>query len=213
MFLTLYLINYANSDIDKYLWIRAAIVGLWSSATTSAGAISFQKYQQTLDAVMNQETDEREALSVLVLPAIVFGFLSFPLSYLLTIIFRMKAYFDLEQLLIGGILLLLSAGIMSLFIAIFFVLTNDAIIYEQLIDIPIVLLSGVFGFPTGFEWLGTVTRWLIPVTGPIRILMNGISGIDFIATIVSTMVWALVAWLIASKLIQLSKKTGRLGEV
>jgi len=212
MFITLYLVNYVNGNFDNKIWLRAAIVGLWSSATTSAGAISFQKYQQTLDTVLNQKVDEREALSVLVLPATIFGFLAFPVSHLMTLIFGISSSLNLG-IILGGILLFISVSVMSLTIAIFFVLTSDAIIYEQLIDIPIVLLAGVFGFPNGLEWLGNITSWLIPITGPVRIIMNQLTIIDVAATVFSTSLWASCAWLLSSKLIRLSKRTGRLGEL
>jgi len=213
MFLTLYLVNYAQKNVDSGMWIKAAIVGLWASATTAAGAISFQKYQGTLNTVLNQQVDEREALAILVLPATIFGFLSFPTSYLLTKIFGMTTKIDLVQLMMGGILLYISAASMSLLIAIVFVLTSDAIIYEQLIDIPIVLLSGVFGFPNGLAWLGNITRWLIPITGPVQILMQKLTVMNILATIVSTALWATGSWFLTSRLLRLAKSTGRLGEL
>lgn len=213
MFLTLYLVDYSQGQVDEQIWIKAAIVGMWSSATTAAGAISFQKYQQTLDMVLNQQVDERIALAVLVLPATVFGFLAFPLSYLLALILRVEIQFDWLQIITGGSLLFISSTAMSLTIAICFVLSSDAIIYEQLINIPIVLMSGVFGFPEKLSGLVKVTRWIIPISGPVRILTEQLTFEDILAMIVSTSIWIGVAWSIASHILRLSKKTGRLGEL
>lgn len=211
MVLTLYLVNYANRTVDETLWIRAAIVGLWASATTAAGVISFQKNQQTLDIVLNQRVDEREALSILVLPAILFGSLAFPVSWIMTNILGLPIGFNWNQMIVGAMLLIVTAATMSLLISVLFVLTNDAIIYEQLIDIPIVLLAGVFGFPNGWGWLGRITRWLIPIAGPVRILTVGLSGLDVVASFISAGIWLVSAWLLASHLLQLAKRTGRFG--
>lgn len=213
MFLTLYLVNYANNYIDDYLWLKAGIFGLWASATTAAGSITFQKHQQTLSYVINQSLDDRLALAIVVLPAIIFGFFSLPLCFLLSKIFGLKTYFNFYQIIIGSTLLIISASIMSLLIATFFVLSRDAIIYEQLINIPIVLLAGVFGFSLKEEWIGKITRWFIPITSPIQILLRGFSNLDMIAFVISTIIWFLIAWYASSSILNISKKTGSLGKI
>ena len=60
--------GYNNLD-DPYLWIRSAIFGLWTSATTATGSIGFQRHLGTLKYLINTGINDFISLTALILPA------------------------------------------------------------------------------------------------------------------------------------------------
>ncbi|PMC78582.1 multidrug ABC transporter permease [Aerococcus viridans] len=201
--------GYNNLD-DPYLWIRSAIFGLWTSATTATGSIGFQRHLGTLKYLINTGINDFISLTALILPASTFGLISFPISYGLAHLFNVDIG-DIDVQFIGLVLMLwLGVAVMDLLIAAFFVLTPNAIVYEELIHIPILLFSGLLGSGTWLDTLSYYTQWGIPLVFPIQKLL-GANNYDYSVWgyFLSIIIWILLAIVIGSWLLRQSKKDGQ----
>ncbi len=211
LFLVQYVLAYATHNLaDTSLWLRSGIFGLWSSATTATGCIGFQRYQGTLPYILNNQLDDRVSLLALILPASCFGLLSFPISYFLAIIFGVgHGNFDLRM--VGLIFLFwLSAYVMDVLIAVSFILTTNAIVYEELILIPLLLLSGLFGYPKGLTGILQLFQWLIPISAPMKAILNG-TEFNFGAELFSLLLWGTIGWNLATVILRKAKVSGSEG--
>ncbi|MBA1392901.1 multidrug ABC transporter permease, partial [Lactobacillus sp. XV13L] len=171
IFLVQYTLAYANHSLSNpSIWIQSAIFGMWSSCTTAAGCIGFERLKGTLPYLINNAYDERLSLIALLLPASTYGLAAFPLAWLLAKILGGATGPISAQFVLITVLLWLAMATMGIFIASFFTLTPNAITYEALIGTPIVLLSGLFGNPSLLRPLIAVAQWLIPMTTPITYL-------------------------------------------
>lgn len=170
IFVLQYTIAYANHGLnDPMVWIRSAVFGLWASCTTAAGSIGYQRFQGTLPYIINTRYDERASLIALLLPASSYGLLAFPLSFLLAKIFSV-ATGTIDLKFIGIVILLwIAAATMDILIAAFFTLTPNALVYEALINIPILLLTGLFGNRVISLPLMEVSQYFLPMTMPVMV--------------------------------------------
>lgn len=211
IFILQYTIAYANHGLnDPMVWIRSAIFGLWASCTTAAGSIGYQRFQGTLPYIVNTRYDERGSLIALLLPASSYGLLAFPLSFILAKIFSVSVgYVDLK--FIGIIILLWIAAVtMDILIAAFFTLTPNALVYEALINIPILLLTGLFGNKSISLPLMNISQYFIPMTWPIKALIYTDTSSNILAYICSLIIWIILIIVIVKKINDLARKKGTL---
>ncbi|MGR6686820.1 multidrug ABC transporter permease [Furfurilactobacillus rossiae] len=209
IFLMQYVVAFANHQTgDTTIWLRSGVFGLWSSATTAAGSITFQRFQGTLKYLVNSRTDERISLAALVMPAASFGLLSFPIAFLMAVLTQ-TGHSNLSWAIVGNMVgLWCGAVIMDLFISSFFVLTRNALVYEGLVTIPILVLSGLFGTPAIFRPLIAIGQWIIPIAAPVNRLLNNGSNFLWVQFITSSVLWIVLAWRLSGRLIQTYRKQG-----
>lgn len=212
IFLIQYVMAYVTHQLsDPNLWVRSGVFGLWSSATTAAGCIGFQRYQGTLPYLINTRIDERLSLVALLLPASSFGLLAFPISYALALLLGV-GHSNLSLTLFLSVLALwLAAALMDLLVAALFLLTTDAIVYEELITIPLLLASGLFGSTSILKPILTFFQWLIPLSAPVHALLNNQGHLDLLPFLTSCLLWLVITWLASKKLLAMAKQTGNLG--
>lgn len=211
LFFIQYITAFSTNNLsDLYIWLRSGIFGLWSSATTATGCIGFQRRQGTLKYILNNNIDDRISLMALIFPASLFGLLSFPIAYFLSVIFSVK-HDNLNLYLLLLILLLwFSAYIMDTVIAVSFIQTVNAIVYEQLVFIPLLLLSGLFGYPHSDNSIFYIFQWLIPISTPIDAILND-HPLNYFSFLFSIFLWAIIGWNIVTKAIKKSKVSGNGG--
>ena len=211
IFVLQYTIAYANHGLnDPMVWIRSAVFGLWASCTTAAGSIGYQRFQGTLPYIINTRYDERVSLIALLLPASSYGLLAFPLSFLLAKIFSV-ATGTIDLKFIGIVILLwIAAATMDILIAAFFTLTPNALVYEALINIPILLLTGLFGNRAISLPLMEVSQYFLPMTMPVRVLLYSGNMTNILAYICSMLIWILLILVMVRKINDLAREKGTL---
>lgn len=212
IFLLQFVMAYSTHNLnDPGLWLRSGVFGLWSSATTSAGCIGFQRFQGTLPYITNTRIDSRVSLMALLLPASSFGLLAFPISYLLAIILGVN-HANLSWSIVFLVLALwVSASLMDFLIAAFFLLTTNAIVYEELVTIPLLLVSGLFSTAPILKPILAPFQWLIPISAPVHALLNQSANFNFLAFLTSCLLWIVVTWFVANRVILIAKRTGNVG--
>ncbi|GKT04632.1 hypothetical protein OKN36_21680 [Furfurilactobacillus sp. OKN36] len=99
---------------------------------------------------------------------------------------------------------------MGILIASFFTLTPNALVYEELINLPIILLSGLFGSEKILNPLTNVTQWVIPITAPVARLTGRSSSLSWLAFLTSFGIWIVIILLVVRRINDLSKEKGTL---
>lgn len=155
------------------IWIRSAVVGMWTVCTVAAGLVGYQRFQGTLVYLVMTPSSPARTLLPLIASAATFGVLAFPLAALGGMLFgNFPDISSWPTLLVGVAALWLSCLAVTTLVASVFVLTPNAITYEGLLAVPFVLLSGVFGVPENL-WIGAdYFRYILPTTPAVRILLE-----------------------------------------
>lgn len=207
-----YIVSYISNGLDSpFLWVRAGIFGLWGSAVTAAGAITFQRFQGTLPYLLNTATSDLLSLAALITPSSAFGLLAFPLSFSISWLLGLNVSITLSQLAAIP-LLWLGALVMDFGIAAFFVRTPNALVYEELIFIPVMLLGGLFEAPSGLQFLIDLFGWVLPISAPIRMLLSGnCTGLLLAQFVVSTGLCWCVSVRMAQTLLRNARRNGTMG--
>lgn len=207
-----YLFAYASNNLnDPEIWIRSGVFGLWSSATTATGVIGFQRFQGTLPYLFNTKVGNVKSFIGLIMPASLFGLLAFPIAYIVSFFLKLPVTNLTFSLSLKVILYWIGSLVLDLFIATFFVMTRNAIVYEQFITIPILLISGLFGYPHGFEFLYNYARWISPLCYPIvNLLYKKNDALGIFPYLCSIIIWLAITYILFKKVLNLTKKQGSL---
>ena len=162
-------------------------------------------------------------LAAIVSSASVVGLAALPLSWLIWALVTLNPQVtDFSALwpryVLGVPLLWLACLSVTFMIAVFFVATPNAIAYEELLLVPVFILSGVLfttiEAPTWLDAVGT----LIPLQTPVHLLL-GRTAITTPAdallpvaqTLVVSFIWAACAFLFARKALASARRRGTLG--
>lgn len=201
-----------NSQIDPNIWLRTGIFGLWACGTTAAGIIGMQRWQGTIMYLINNPVSDYQSLSAVVLPAGIFGVFSFPLAYFFSVVLNIQVNFSLE-IIIYVLLFWIGAMMLDLVIAAFFVLTPNAIVYEELMTLPVLLISGLFKLPDVLLPIKSIGQILVPVALPIQWLLNQeeFNVMNAIKYLISLVITYLISRKITTYLIKKARQTGSIG--
>ncbi len=209
--LSMILIEYTLAEVngatvDSQFWLTASIFGFWNLCVTAAGALNFQRHQQTLMYLINNQVNDLLSLLGLLLAPATFGLLAFPLSYTLTILItgvvqNVEAYYLLAipLLYIGGV-------ICSLVIACLFLMTKNAIIYEKLLVIPILIISGLLPLGSNSITNNVIFKFIVPISYPIKFFQTG-DAIYLLCAFVSFGLNIILIKLLFSKVIEYAKNS------
>lgn len=211
MLLYEYLAHYVLQTYDGKEWLIAGVMGTWASCTTSAGALDFQRFQGTLPYLLNTGVAREKVLLATLIPASVYGLIAFPLAGLEAWLLKMPVNYLDFQLLVGIILLWIAAAVLSYFISLFFVLSKNAIVYEQLLLLPILFLSGLLSIPEAIRTSIKPFQMLSPLTLPIRIIYHESIQWNWIMSyILVVVVFGVLSKLMTNIVIKRAFKEGRL---
>ena len=203
-----------GADLSQIIWIRASIFGLWASGTTAAGSIGFQRFQGTLLYLINTAYNDQLSLTALIAPAASFGLLSFPLAILAAFIFQVPVRIQ-GSFILAGLALWLGALVLDLLIASVFVLTKNAIVYEDLLTLPLLFLSGLFPLPGFLQSIQPLVNWLLPIALPIQWLLGfeALSAFTVFQFIVCLALSLVLSINISKYILKQARVSGKLGGV
>lgn len=211
MLLYEYLAHYIDQNYSGQEWLIAGIMGTWASCTTSAGALGYQKFQGTLIYLLNSSIPSEEVLLATLSPATIYGLIAFPVAGIEAALLRIPVEYLNLKLLIGILLLWVSSITLSYLISLFFLLTKNAMQYEDLVLLPILLLSGILTIPSFIKNAIQPLQLLSPLTLPIKIIyQQGIQAQWIIAYIIVLMALILIAKILTNLIVQHAFKEGSL---
>ena len=211
-------------SVDPTLaWTRAGIVGMWSVCIVSAGIINFERFRGTLVYLCSGSISPVRVLAAIVSSASIVGLAALPLSWavwaLVTLNPQVTDFSALWPRYILGVPLLWVACLSVTFmIAVFFVATPNAIAYEELLLVPVFILSGVlFTTVEAPAWLDAAGV-LIPLQAPVHLLLGRTAittpadaFLPVAQTLFVSFIWALCAFLFARRALATARRRGTLG--
>lgn len=192
-----YVAAYAANDLSNpSIWLRAGIIGTWATGTSAAGVIPFQKHQGTLPYILDSRKGDAFSLSTLIIPAACFGLLSFPISFLTSLLLGINVLSShWFVLIIAAVLLWFSVILLDFVVAGIFVLTPNAMLYEGLLMAPILIGSGIYQVSGQFGIAVQIFGYFLPMTTPVKLILHptNVTNIDFMQFIVVSIIWLMLA--------------------
>lgn len=117
----------------------------------------------------------------------------------------------LLRLLVGTVMLLVGAMMLSLVVAAIFVLTPNAISYEGLLLVPVFVVSGImFTSTEPPSWIDVLSR-LLPLRVPFNMLLGRtVTTWDALGWAVAVLVWLALATRLGRRALHLATRVGTL---
>lgn len=198
-------------------WVRGGVVGMWTTTTCAAGIIGFERYKGTLVHLVMAPVGALRSLAAVVCAAASFSLVAFPVAWCTWALLSTSVSFTgpgwevWARLTAGALMLLVGCLALSLVIAALFVLTPNAIQYEGLLLVPVLVVSGiVFTSTTPPAWLAVVSRFL-PLSVPFELLLGrATSEVALGAWLVCTAAWLGLAAFLGRRALRLATRTGTL---
>lgn len=206
------LASHAGLGASPHGWIRAALTGMWTVSTVSAGIIGFQRFQGTLVHLVRSPRPAWQSIAPVVAAVSTFGLFSVPVSLVLSTLLRLPVEGVTDgRVLVGVGMFWFGSLTMASLMASLFVLSRYATSYEALIGIPLVLLSDVFGHPRAWTWFDMVSAWL-PTAWAARLLFDPGTGLvesagRFVVTVV---LWAMASAVLGRAVLRRATRHGTL---
>jgi ABC-2 type transport system permease protein len=180
---------------NQTIWVRAGIIGTWAAGTSAAGVIPYQRAQGTLAYILDTTKGEAISLATLIIPAACFGLLAFPVAWLTSLVLGVSTTGITWILGLGVITLWLSVILLDFVVAGLFVLTPNAMLYESLLLIPILIGAGIYTVPQRYQMVVEVLGLFLPMATPVKMILqpNLVTGIDVLQMLILSVVWLIMA--------------------
>ncbi len=181
-------------------WLRAAMVGTWTVCTVAAGMIGYQRFQGTLVHLLRSPLPAHRTLLPVVGAASVFALAALPLAAL-------ASWATGQPVTLGPFLPMIVAAVafwlaclsVSAVIGGLFVLTPNAMTYEGLLAVPLVLASGVFGTPSAVPDLLVTVTHVLPTRSGVEILQQAADGSGPSPLLMLECLLVSAAWLVGAR--------------
>jgi ABC-2 type transport system permease protein len=202
-------------DVDLG-WLRAGIVGTWTVCTVAAGMIGYQRFQGTLVHLVRTPLTVWRTLLPVVGAASVFGLAALPLAAVVSLLLGQPVSTSGLPSMLGATLLLwLACLAVSAVVAMVFVLTPNAMTYEALLAVPLVLASGVFGTPGALPGWAVALTHILPTRGAVDTLLTlasagSASPVTIVGALIAAVGWLVVAHLCAQVVVRRATSAGTL---
>lgn len=190
-----------GAPLGDQVWFEAGAAGMWSLTTMSAGMIGFQRFQGTLPLLAVSPHGAARIFVPLVASTACSGLLCFPVAVLAVLVCGGQVGWSTSLLMLLSVALFAVGCVAAaLTIAVFFVLTRHAIVYEALLVIPVWMVSGIVtsldSSPVYLRWLSVLS----PLTGPVATVRALLDDADPSLVWLGLSACATVFWLLVARL-------------
>ena len=195
-------------------WLRGGSIGMWTTVTAAAGIVGFERFKGTLVQLVIAPSGALKAVASVVSAAALFGLLAFPTAWLTWAVLNWDVTFTpwrrLLALVGAQLAFFVACLVVSYVVAGIFVLTPNAITYEGLLLIPVLIVSGiVFTDTTMPPWLAWLGKGL-PLSSAYRMLVHGFSWSQACAWLLTSVAWLVLSWVLGRHCLRLACKAGTL---
>lgn len=209
-----------NIDLSKFI-IASSIISMWSYILYSSGSsIMIQKWNDTLNLLISSPTSLYKIILIKVLNNSVIS----AFSFLLTLIYSKFIFhftLKIENLLyfsLSFVLLLFSLTALGVTLASIFTMFRNIFDIQNLIVLPITLLSGAFYSIDNYPLIFQIVSYLLPITWSIKnmyisIDSNIINVYSIILNILIILLYLIVSFLLIKILENKLKVNGTAGEL
>ncbi|MDI6667587.1 multidrug ABC transporter permease [Leuconostoc falkenbergense] len=200
---------------NQMIWLRAGIIGTWAAGTSAAGVIPYQRAQGTMAYVLDTSKGESVSLATLIIPAACFGLLAFPVAWLASFVLGINTTGISWMLGLGVITLWLSVILLDFVVAGLFVLTPNAMLYESLLLVPILIGAGIYTVPQRYQMVVEVLRLFLPMATPVKLILQPqlVTGFDVLQMLIFSLVWLFLAHFLLKISLQRLRVTGDMAVV
>jgi ABC-2 type transport system permease protein len=179
----------------------------------SAGMIGYQRFQGTLVHLLMSPLPPERVLLPLLGSASVFGLLAFPVSALISGAGGMPVGVGNGVWLMAAVLVTwLACLALSWCVGMLFVLTPNAMTYEALLGIPLVLLSGVLVPPATVSPVLDAVAHLFPTRSAVEALVASVSGGPLgpamVESVAVSVVWLMLGVVLARAVARHATRSG-----
>ncbi len=205
-----YILVYNTTGLaDETIWLRTGIFGMWGTTIVAAGILTYQKFLGTLKYLINGKYSPYKSIIALILSCSSFGILAFFISYLVSAIVGIKVSMITVELIVAILLFYTGAIVYSIVIGSLFVLTRNAITYEQIINIPFLIFSGLLSIPFISDKVLYSMQFINPISGPIRYLLN-YTDKYILSAVISQIIWLVIGYVAFNYVMYKVKVSGRI---
>ncbi|MDU0347923.1 ABC transporter permease [Actinomyces sp. MRS3W] len=198
-------------------WVRGGVIGMWTTATCAAGIIGFERHKRTLAHLVMAPIGSLRSLAAVVSAAACFGLAALPVAWCTwavasgSVDFTVPGWSGAGRMVLAAVLLLAGCLTLTFVIAALFVLTPNAIAYEELLLVPVFIASGIlFTSTSPPSWLATISRFL-PLSVPFDLLLGrAVSAVDAVGWLVCVAVWLCLATVLGRRALRLATRAGTL---
>ncbi|SDN58983.1 ABC-2 type transport system permease protein [Actinomyces ruminicola] len=198
-------------------WVRGGVIGMWTTATCAAGIIGFERHKGTLAHLVMAPIGALRSLAAVVCAAASFGLAALPVAWCTwavasgSVDFTVPGWMGAGRMVLAAGALLAGCLALSLVIAALFVLTPNAIAYEELLLVPAFIASGIlFTAASPPAWLAGISRFL-PLSAPFDLLLGrAVSAMDAVGWLVCVAAWLGLAAVLGRRALWLATRAGTL---
>lgn len=202
-------------------FLRSFIIGMWTSCTSAAGILGFERRKGTLIYLLVSRTNPFLALLAVIVPTATFGLFALPLSLVIWSIPGSAALHipilmcHAWQIVLGGLLLWVSMLSITFVISAIFIITPNATTYEGMILVPALFFSGTFAQPGSTSVLLQIATYFLPTTSAVTFLYDPeptvTSALRQVSiTAILSCIWIMIAYLFGRHAMQLARKDATL---
>lgn len=198
-------------------WARGGTIGTWTTATCAAGIIGFERYKGTLVHLVMAPVGALRVLAAVVCSASLFGIAALPLSWVVwalasgSVTFTDLSGWNLARVVAGALMLLVGCVVMSLVVAALFVLTPNAIAYEGLILVPVLIASGLLFTAVNVPTAVSIGMRAIPLRLGYDVLTGrAVGAAELVTWCVVTLAWLIAARWLGERALNLATRRGSL---
>lgn len=206
----------ATDDAAALVWIRAACVGAWAVACLSAGILGFQRFQGVLSWLISSPLGAWRTILPLIASLAGIGSLSFAIGALAGLVLGLPiSIASPGGFVLGLIAYTLGCCAIGSVIALLFLLSPNAITYEPLLATPLVLITGVFGYPESLAPTLHIASLVVPTGSGVQLLLGSVhdGGVDaglFLTSLLASLGWFVIASLALRFVLHRVRRTGTL---
>ena len=149
-------------------------------------------------------------MATLIIPAASFGLLAFPISFISSTVLGINTFGGGWTLVIGIVLLWLSVILLDFVVAGLFVLTPNAMLYEGLLLVPVLIGSGLYDMPERWGKVVEIIGWFLPMSTPIKLILHPetLSFLNFAQMVIITGIWLFSARILLKTSLKRLRITG-----
>lgn len=207
-------------NIDRFV-IASALISMWTYVLYSSGsALIGEKWSDTLKLLIAAPTSLFHILLVRAMSNSVIALISMILTFVYArFIFQIQVGIESYSLFFFAVIILvMSLSVIGISLAMVFVAFQNVFGYQNLIQIPVILISGVFIPVENFPQAIQIVAYSLPMTWGIQaineamVLSPQVYTTMFITLFISV-VYLFLAKFIIAKMELVLRKDGRLGAI
>ena len=183
-------VNSQQNNFINYVRLGSGLMGVWTCICfSSAGDINRERWSGTLSIIYTTPADFRFIILGKIFGNTILSLLTFAISYVTArVLFRAEFIIEnAQRFIIAFIGMIISFGVISVFVAYLLTLSRKTTLYMNLIEFPMILVCG-FVFPVEVLpiWVQKIS-YSLPLTWGVKLLRMSVMGEELVSVYYATL--------------------------